>query len=197
MALASCTGTIAKSFAEPCANPLDGGYSGRAVIFDARDITLTRETNNPRLVSAITIASGKTPFAVINGGDQPFTGSSTQSTTENGSREYTKTVVFLDPKRGAAASADVEALAALPLGFVVIAEKMQRTSDGGFEIIGGSRGLKVNGDGIVRDEYANGGAIQITASTRERYLDVVYNDGGDYDVLLTDFEAWLATAPAQ
>lgn len=196
MALVSCSSTIAKSFAGDCTAPLDGGYSGRAVIFDARDITPTFASNDPRTVTALAVASGKTPFAVINDGENPFTGSNLASTAENGRREYTKTVSFLDPKRGAAASKDVDALAELPLGFVVIAEKIQRAADGGFEVIGIYRGLKINSDGITRDEYANGAAYAITASTKERYSEVVYNEG-TYADNLAKFETWIAACPAQ
>ena len=196
MALTSCAAALTKSFAADCNNPLDNGYTGRAVIFDARDVTLTFSGTDPRTVNAVALASGKTPFAVINDGDNPFTGNNFASTSENGRREYVKTVAFLDPKRGAAASKDVDALCALPLGFIVVAEKMSRVADGGFEIIGAYRGVKVNGDGVSRDEYANGGAIAITASTRERYSEVVYNEG-TYADNLTEFEGWLAAAPAQ
>lgn len=197
MAVTNCAAaTIAKSFAADCAAPLEGGYTGRAVIFDARDITPSIVSGDPRTVSAIAIASDKTPIAVINDGENPFTGSSLASTTEDGRREYTKTVSFLDPKRGAAASKDVDALAALPLGFVTIAEKEQRVADGGFEVIGAYRGLKVNGDGITRNEYENGAAYAVTASTKERYSEVVYNEGSYADNLAA-FEGWLAAAPAQ
>lgn len=196
MALTSCTGSIAKSFADSCSSPLEGGYTGRALIFDARDIAFTFDASNPRKVTAITITEDKVPFAVINDGENPFTGSNLASNVEDGTSKYTKTVQFLDPKRGAAASADIDALKALPLGFVVVAEKQDRVADGGYEIIGAYRGLKVNSDGVTRDEYANGGAYQVVASTKERYSEVCY-------VLATHaaelewFEARLAEAPAQ
>lgn len=199
MPYTSCAGTIAKSFAVQCQTPNIGGYTGRAVIFDVRDVTPTFDASNPRKISAITLPTSKTPFAVINDFQEPFTGSNTASNADGGRIQYTKTFSFRNPKRGADAAKDVEALVSLPLGFILVAEKKDKVRDGGFEVVGVYQGLKVNADGITRDEASNAGDVSITASCVEPYLECDYIGASSdtYADLLADFEAWLTASPEQ
>lgn len=199
MAYSRCASTIAKSFAVQCATPNIGGLTGRAVIFDARDITLTFDATNPRKITAVTIPTSKTPFAVVNDFQEPFAGTNKASNADGGRIQYAKTFGFKQPKRGADAAKDVEALASLPLGFVAILEKKNKVVDGGYEVVGAFQGLKVNADGVTQDETANAGDTSIVASCVEPYLecDYVGASGDTYADLLADFEAWLSASPEQ
>ena len=196
--LSQCVSSIAKSFAPACSG-LIGGYTGRAVVFDMDDANLSI-TAGTDAYTILDFGENASPIAVINYGDQPFNGSNTASTNENGLPEYTKTVQFMIPKRGAATAKDIDNLR--KKRFIVVAEKedVDQISGGAkYEVIGSQRPLKVNGDGVTRNEYDNGGAWSVTASTRESYAEVDFNPFGSVgDPTAKEiFEEWLAAAPAQ
>ena len=126
--------------------------------------------------------------------EQPFNGSNTQSTGDDGMVKYDKTLVVNIPLRGAATAKNiVEPLHRSALGFVLVAEKKDRNGDGSFEVIGFEQGLKANADGVVRNEYENGGSIVATLSTRENYFENVFFDT-DYATTLAAFETLIAAA---
>ena len=194
LAYASCAATMADNIAKDCAAPLAGGYTGRGVLIDLADApTITRDGSNPRILTAITLGVGKS-LAVIDNAftPQPLNGSNSQSNTDDGMLKHRKTLVLTIPKRGAAASKEiVEPTYQSPLGYLAVLEKKDRNGDGSFEVVGAEQGLVANADGIVRNEYENGGCTIVTMSTNEvNFENVLF--ATDYETTLAAFEALLA-----
>ena len=194
LAYASCAATMADNIAKDCAAPLAGGYTGRGVLIDLADApTITRDGSNPRIITAITLGVGKS-LAVIDNAftPQPLNGSNSQSNTDDGMLKHRKTLVLTIPKRGAAASKEiVEPTYQSPLGYLAVLEKKDRNGDGSFEVVGAEQGLVANADGIVRNEYENGGCTIVTMSTNEvNFENVLF--ATDYETTLAAFEALLA-----
>ena len=194
MAYTSCAATMADDIAKDCSAPLAGGYTGRGVLIDLADApTITRDGSNPRIITAITLGAGKSLAVIDNAfSPTPLTGSNTQSNTDDGMMKHRKTVVLTVPKRGGGASKDiVEPTYQSPLGYLAVLEKKDRNGDGSFEVIGAEQGLVANADGIVRDEYTNGGCTMVTMSTNEvNFENVLF--ATDYETTLAAFEALLA-----
>lgn len=196
LAFTSCAADIAGNIAMNCANPNVAGYTGRGVLINLSDApTLTRDGSNPRIISAITLGVGVKVAAVDNSAlSQPLTGSQVQSTDENGMVQYQKTAVINIPLRGADVSKDiVEPLHRSALGFMLILEKKDRSGDGSYVVVGSEQGLKATADGILRNEYENGGSIMATLSTTENFFEETFFDT-DYATTKTAFEALLAQA---
>lgn len=194
MAYQSCVASIADNIAKDCAQPLAGGYTGRGVLIDLVDApTLTRNASNPRIIEGITLASGK-KLAVIDNAfsPTPLTGSNSQSNTDDGMMKHRKTLVLTIPKRGGKASKEiVEPTYQSPLGYLAVLEKKDRNGDGSFEVVGAEQGLVANADGIVRNEYENGGCTMVTMSCNEvNFENVLFST--DYETTLAAFEALLA-----
>lgn len=197
MAYTNCAATIADNIAKDCAKPLAGGYTGRGVLIDLADAapTFTVSGTNPRIITAITLAAGKKLSVIDNVfSPQPLTGSNSQSNTDDGMMKFRKTLVLSIPKRGAKASKEiVEPTFQSPLGYAAVLEKKDRNGDGSFEIIGYEQGLVANADGIVRNEYENGGCTMVTMSTNEvNFENVLYDT--DYATTLSAFETLLTKA---
>ena len=192
MAYTSCVSSIAANIAPDCANPQVGGYTGRGVLIPVGDApVIVTDAENPRKIKSITPADGKKFVAVDNVISSPFSGSNTGSNADGGTVKYVKTVSMRVPLRGADASRDiVEPLAQSALGFILIAEKRDKVGDGSFEVIGYLDGLRVNADGVTRDESANDGATTVTMSCTEPWFEVVYLDT-DYSTTLEAFEGLL------
>ena len=194
MAYTACASSIKDNIAKDCAAPLAGGYTGRGVLIDLSDAPeLARDPSNSRIISAITLAEGKKCVVIDNAfTPQPFNGSNSQSNTDDGMMKHRKTVVLTIPKRGGAASKNiVEPTYQSPLGYLAVLEKKDRNGDGSFEVIGAEQGLIANEDGIVRNEYENGGCTIVTMSTNEVSFENVLFDT-DYTTTLAAFEALLA-----
>lgn len=195
MAYTPCSSSVAKNIAASCSAPIVGGYTGRAVLIAVGDATFTQDSTNPRLVTAIAMGSSKKSIAVNNVFAEPFAGSTTASNADTGRIQHTKTLAFRIPLRGAEVSKDiVEALEQAPLGFVAVVEKKDKVGDGSFEVIGLEQGLKVNADGVSRDEAANGGDIAVTMSCVENFFESAFLST-NYATTLPLFEA-LYTASA-
>ena len=193
MAYTSCAATFAANIAKDCATPLTGGYTGRGVLIDLADVTaITRDGSNPRIITAITMKAGSYCCVIDNSfGPQPLTGSSTQSNTDDGMMKFLKTLTAMVPRRGADASKDiVEPTFQSPLGYLAVLEKRDRSGDGSFEVLGSEQGLKATADGIVRNEYENGGATMVTMTCNETNFENVLFDT-DYATSLTAFEALI------
>lgn len=196
MAYTSCAATLADNIAKDCAKPIAGGYTGRGVLIDLADIqSITVSGSNPRIITAITLATGKKCSVIDNAfSPQPLTGSNSQSNTDDGMMKFRKTLVLTIPKRGAKASKElVEPTYQSPLGYLAVLEKKDRSGDGSFEIVGYEQGLVANADGIVRNEYENGGCTIVTMSTNEVNYENTFYDT-DYATTLAAFETLMTSA---
>ncbi len=196
MAYTSCAATLADNIAKNCAAPIAGGYTGRGILIDLADVaSFTVSGTNPRIITAISLAAGKKVSVIDNAfSPQPLTGSNSQSNTDDGMMKHRKTLVLTIPKRGAGASkALVEPTYQSPLGYVAILEKKDRNGDGSFELVGYEQGLVANADGIVRNEYENGGCTIVTMSCNEVNFENVFYDT-DYATTLAAFNTLMTSA---
>lgn len=194
--MASCVGNIAGNIGLNCDSPISGGYTGRGVYIPMEAVpVLTKDANNPRIVSAVALATGAKVVKIDNEGSTPFTGSTTTGTNDNGRPQFVKTAQIMMPERGAEFAKDVaEPLVKNGRGGILILEKIDRVGDGSFEMIGTQQAAKVTDPSTVsRNEYENGGAWTATLQTTEDYMEVSFFDT-DYDTTLAKFEALLALA---
>ena len=196
MAYTSCAADIAANIQENCSNRLVGGYTGKGLLIPlSYNPAFTVDAQNPRIITAITLASGQKWCVIDNASiEQPFTDSSMKSNAEQGLRRFTKNVHFLIPSRGAAVAKQiVEPLADSAEGYLVVLEKKDRSGDGSFEVVGYQQGLKVTADGISRNEYENSGSISVTMSCNEAFSEVVLFDT-DYATTKALFDTYASTS---
>lgn len=194
--MASCVSNIAGNIGLDCQNPIEGGYTGRGVLIPMEAVpVLTKDAQNPRIISAIALASGAKVVAVDNEGSSPLDGSSTTGNADAGFTKFVKVISVRMPERGAEFAKDVvEPLVKSGRGFIGIFEKVDRVGDGSFEIIGAQSPLKVTDPSTVtRQENANGGAWVANLQSTELYAESVLFDT-DYATTLAKFEALLATS---
>lgn len=194
--MASCIGNIAGNIGLNCAHPISGGYTGRGVYIPLEaNPVLTRDAQNPRIVTGIAIAQGAHVVSIDNEGATPFTGSTTTGTNENGRPQFVKTVQIMMPERGAAFAKNVvEPLVKSGRGGYIVLEKLDQVGDGSYEIIGVQTPAKVvDPTTVVRNEYENGAAWIATLQSTEDYSEVVLFDA-DYATTLSKFEALLEQA---
>lgn len=192
--MASCISEIAGNIQIDCAHPIEGGYTGRAVLIPMEAVPqFTRDAQNPRIISAIALATGKKAVLVDNEGVTPFDGSSTTGNNDAGFVKFVKVVSVRMPERGANFALEVlEPLVKGGRGFVGVFEKTDRVGDGSFEIIGADSPMKVVDPATVtRQETANGGAWVANLQSSEVYAETVLFDT-DYATTLAKFEALLA-----
>jgi hypothetical protein len=194
--MASCVSNIAGNIGLDCQNPIEGGYTGRGVLIPMEAVpVLTKDAQNPRIISAIALASGAKVVAVDNEGSAPFDGSSTTGNADAGFTKFVKVISVRMPERGAEFAKDViEPLVKSGRGFIGIFEKVDRVGDGSFELIGAQSPLKVTDPSTVtRQESANGGAWVANLQSTELYAESVLFDT-DYATTLAKFEELLATS---
>lgn len=196
MAYTPCAANIAANIALDCAQPIAGGYTGRAVLIPyASAPTIVRDETNPRKVSSITLASGAKCVAVDNVFADPFNGSNTQGSTDSGRGQFVKTFAFRIPLRGADVSRDiVEPLVSSAGGFIAVLEKNDKTPDGDYEVVGLLQPLKTDASTIARTESENGGDISAQMACTEQYFECTFVAGATHAANLAAFEALLASA---
>ena len=194
--MGQCVSDIAGSIKLDCASPIEGGYTGRGVLIPMEAVpVLTKDANNPRIITAVALASGAKVVEVDNVSAVPFDGSSTTGNNDAGFVKFVKAIALRMPQRGADFAAKVlEPLVKSGRGFIGIFEKVDRVGDGSFEMIGVQSPLKVTDPSTVtRTETANGGAWSATMQSSEVYAESVLFDT-DYATTLAKFEALLALA---
>lgn len=195
MAYTSCAGTLAANIAKDCTKPMTGGYTGRGLLIPLSN-TLTFAVNgtNPRILTSISMGVGEKLAVIDNVWPSAFDGSVTQSNADSGRMLYGKTFTFRVPLRGAGVAKDiVEPLADAPLGYLAVLEKRDRRGDGSYEVVGYCQGLRVNADGVTRNENENGGDIVVTMSCEEQYFEVTLFDT-NYETTKTAFETLMNSA---
>lgn len=188
----SCIGGLAANIKMDCSNPLEGGYTGRAIIMTAdafAKAAITRDSQNQRIIKNFGESTKPAAFIVDNITMTPFDGSSTTGNGDAGYPKFVKAMAIRIPERGAAVAKDI--IEPLAFGrFVLIAEKEDKAGDGSFEIIGTQSALRcVDPSTITRSETANGGAWSATLQCTEQYAEVVWLDT-DYATTKAAFDAW-------
>ena len=142
-AFTPCLGVISANIDEDCDNPRVIGYEDTAVIINRSDLDWTGVTlnaSNPRIVEAIALAVGKTPFVIYNPrlADASFNGTQTALNTDT--RHYTKTLQFY--YKGIGGEAAKKVVEPLAKGeYVVILQRKDHIGDGSFQIFGLQNGI--------------------------------------------------------
>lgn len=191
----ACNDTIMHDIITSCENPIIGGYTGRAVLIPYKDApVIVRDSVNNRKVKSITPAEGAKFVAVNNVFADPFTGSNTAGNVDAGRPMYVKTIAIRIPRRGADISKDlVEAMANDAQGYLLVAEKKDKTQDGGFEVIGLQTALRPDVTTIARTESENGGDIVVNLTTTESFFECTFvGSGSDYETALEEFNELYA-----
>ena len=133
--------------------------------------SVTQDADNPRMLVSITPAQNTAVVVDNLAVVAPFNGSSTAASADNGIRQYTKTIAFRIPLRGAGVSKNIVEPLSNGEGYLAVVEKKDNNgADGKYEVIGFQQPLKVNEDGIQRTEDENGGAILATMSCVEGWF---------------------------
>lgn len=185
----SCAGALNKDLVPDCAHPLVGGYTGRAVLIDLSQSGITLSISSG--VVTVTLTSAVKTCAVNNCfAEQPLNGSATNSNADDGFRLFEKTVTALVPGRDTDMADSVDAMLHAPMGFLAILEKRQKDTAESYEVIGVEQGLRVNADGITRNEYEQSGAVQVTMSCKETKFQYRLA-GADAAACRTTFEGFL------
>lgn len=195
MAYTSCAGTLAANIAKDCNKPMTGGYTGRGVLIPlTNSLTFAVNASNPRILTSISMGLSDKLAVIDNVWPSAFDGSVTQSNADSGRMLYGKTFTLRIPLRGGGVAKDiVEPLVDAPLGYLAVLEKKDRRGDGSYEVVGYCQGLRVNADGVTRNENENGGDIVVTMSCEEQYFEVALFDT-DYETTRTSFETLMTKA---
>lgn len=194
--MASCVSEIAGNIGLNCEHPIEGGYTGRGIYIPMEAVPiLTTDPNNPRIISAIAIATGKKVVSIDNEGSVPFDGSSTTGNADAGRTKFVKVVSVRMPERGADFAKNVvEPLVKSGRGGILVLEKTDRVGDGSFEVIGAQSPARViDPSTVTRQETAKGGAWVVNLQSSEDYAECVLFDT-NYATTLATFEALLAQA---
>lgn len=196
MAINSCIGDIARNIVMDCENPNVFGYTGRAVYIPLKNNpTITKDANNPRVLTAVTLPTG-THLMYIDNSDPfvaSFEGSTTESNTDSGRTLFKKTINLSIPLRGAAVSKElVEPLLYDTNGGLLILEKKAEVVDGKYEVIGLFGGVKA--DGTASRDDVTAGTWQISLSASEVYAECTFQAGTTLIECKEAFEALIAEA---
>ena len=194
MAYTGCAASVAANIVPDCANPIVGGFTGRAILFPLdKNPVFTFSATNDHVIEAITIGGTDKFIAVDNANlTTPFDGSNEQSNGDTGRFLFTKNATLRLPDRGAKVSKEViEPLTQSALGFVGVFEMKDRKGLGSFKVVGAQQGLKPVADGITRNESENGGDIVINMSCTEPWFEIDLFDT-DYATTLALFETYFA-----
>lgn len=191
-AFTPCLGVIADSITQDCDNPRVAGYETVALIFNRSDIDWTAVTinaSNPRIVEALAMATGKTPFVIYNPKVNPAAFNGSNSTLNTDTDRYDKTVQFYYEGIGGAAAKDV--VEPLKSGdYIILLQRKDHRGDGSFELVGFQSGLKATAQ--VQDEET--GYWLMTMTTSEPSAEISFFKT-DYATTMTAFETLLALVP--
>lgn len=184
-----CIGLLASSVTQDCDNPRIAGYEDVALIFNRSDIdwtAVTVDAQNSRIVTGITMVSGKKPFVVYNPkmANLPFNG--TNSVFASDVDRYTKQVMFYYKGIGGDASKDV--IEPLKSGqFMMILQRKDHIGDGSFQLIGYQSGLTASAQELNEEQ----GYWSMTMEASEPSAEVSFFDT-DYVTTKAAFDTLLA-----
>lgn len=131
-----------------CENPMVKGAKATGLIINRKDVNLsgvTYNNNNPFLITALPLATGKTAYEIVQGGKTPFTG--TQQEMQEGTYQntITNTIQFVILNQGTTTAEQVFAL--MNGEFVVALQNNNNT----YQVFGLEGGLRASA--MVRELY--------------------------------------------
>ena len=109
MAYTPCANALGANIQASCSNPPVAGFVGEGILLDKNNVTLTAtaDSQNPRIITALTIGSSDHACVVDNVWRDPFSGSARTMNAENGRIMYDSTLAMRVPHRSAANAKDV------------------------------------------------------------------------------------------
>ena len=190
--MADCVSLIAGSITPNCNDPITKGYEHKGIIINWDDIDFTATTfADANTVSNLVLKSGKKAYEIVQRGNTPFTGSTSEMAVGTISNTTTKNVQFVVLDKGPDVAKNV--IDALANGkFVVILENTWKNlfashgtkGDSAFEVIGIKQGASMSAGS--RDPYSSDtqGGWQITLTESESPVSEVYLFKTDYGTTL-------------
>ena len=151
-AFVPCSASLAGNIASDCSNPRVKGYEQLGLIFNWDDVdwaNVTYDAQNPRIIKAFALKSGKKPFALYQNKNNPTNFNGTSTTYNADTDAYDKTLQFYFEGIGGADAADVVE----PLkggNYVALLPRKDHRGNGSFQFIGVQSGIKANAQ--VQDE---------------------------------------------
>ncbi len=193
--MSPCTTEIVKGIAIDCAHALVKGFTGRALYIPySVNPQLTIDSNNPRILSAITLGTGVKAKGIYTPMGDPFNGSSVASNEDNGRVMFTKNLQVMVPLHGADNAKDViEPLMKSAEGGLVIVERKDKRGLGSFVAYGLYDPMKADPASFSQNETDNGGAAQLTLTCTEDYEECNFYDTS-YAATKTAFDTLFAAA---
>jgi len=131
-----------------CSNPMVKGAKAAGKLMNRGDINLagvTYDENNPFLVTALPLVSGKTSYSITQGGKTPFTGTQQEMVEGTYQNTVTNTVQFVILKQDSVTAEQVFAL--MNGEFVAVLQN----NNGTYQVYGLEGGLRASA--MVRELY--------------------------------------------
>lgn len=188
MAYSSCASVLGANIAMDCANPPQPGFIGEGVLIDLGAVmpSVTVDSSNPRVLTAISIEEGDKVAVVDNVWRDPFSGSARTMNAESGRTTYDSTISMRVPVRDAeSAKSIIEPLA--QSHFIGIFPTVDKKF-----LVYGYYG-KFQATEQTQNEGENGGDWAVTMSVNEPYA-VVELKSTDYAATKAIYDALKAKA---
>lgn len=131
-----------------CSNPMVKGAKADGLLINRADINLasvTYDSTNPFLVTALPLKSGKVAYDIVQGGKTPFTGTQQEIVEGTYQNTFTNTVQFVILSQGPTTAAQVFAL--MNGEYVVVLQNNNGTN----QVFGLENGLRASA--MVRELY--------------------------------------------
>lgn len=131
-----------------CSNPMVKGAKADGLIINRKDINMgsvTYDSSDPFMVTALPLVSGKTAYDIVQGGKTPYTGTQQEMAEGTYQNTFTNTVQFVILNQGTTTADQVFAL--MNGEFVVILQN----NNGTYQVYGLESGLRASA--MVRELY--------------------------------------------
>lgn len=176
-------GDISIGSAFDCANPLQGGTIPRVVLFNKADIVSTTAGTTPGLITAITLASGKSGYA-FEGFRNSNTPTVEKKSATSGQALYKHQLNFFVYENTQLAKNNIEKMGNGSFVAMIINAKPDAQS---FELLGLGNGLFM-ADGVINNKVENNGAYNIIMAS----LDTLGEAKLPQTLFVTDYSTTLA-----
>lgn len=166
-----------------CANPLQGGTLPRIVLFNKADILSTTAGTTPGLITAITLASGKSGYA-FEGFRNSNTPTVEKKSATSGQALYKHQLNFFVYENTQLAKNNIEKMGNGAFVALIINAKPDAQS---FELLGLGNGLFL-ADGVINNKVENNGAYNLIMAS----LDTLGEAKLPQTLFVTDYATTLA-----
>lgn len=145
-----------------CTNPLQGGTKPRVILFNKDDITSTTAGTTPGLITAITLASGKSGYA-FDGFKNSNVPSCEKKSATSGQALWHHMLNFFIYENTQLAKNNIEKMGN---GTYVAIIQNSKVDEQAFEILGLGNGLYLQ-DGVINKKDENNGAYNLVMKSDE------------------------------